>query len=146
MCSNLQPCNSNFRNVSWFSILILNDFCFLKYGHSFKIYFFILLISEYSLCCSSVAQSCATVGLHGLQHTRLPCPLLSLGVCSNSCPLSQWCHPAVSSSGAPFSSCPQSFSRIFSSTTEHAIYSCNNSYLCFDSIFDLHMNMTASDL
>ena len=33
----------------------------------------------------------------GLQHTRLPCPLLSPGVCSNSCPLSQWCHPTISS-------------------------------------------------
>ena len=41
---------------------------------------------------------------HGLQHTRLPCPSLSPGVCSNSCPLSPWCHPTVS-----FSSCPQSF-------------------------------------
>ena len=46
---------------------------------------------------------------HGLQHTRLPCPSLSPGVCSNSCPLSQWCNPTISSSIAPFSSCPQSF-------------------------------------
>ena len=43
---------------------------------------------------------------HGLQHARFPCPSLSLGVCSNSCPLSWWCHPTVSSSDAPFSSCP----------------------------------------
>ena len=35
---------------------------------------------------------------HGRQHARLPCPLLSPGVCSNSCPLSQWCHPTISSS------------------------------------------------
>ena len=34
---------------------------------------------------------------HGLQHTRLPCPSLSPEVCSNSCPLSQWCHPIISS-------------------------------------------------
>ena len=46
--------------------------------------------------------------LHGLQHTRLPCPSLSPRVCSNSCPLSQRCRPTISSSGAPFSSCPQS--------------------------------------
>ena len=45
---------------------------------------------------------------HGLQHTRLPCPSLSPGACSNSCPLSRWCHPAISSSVIPFS-CPQSF-------------------------------------
>ena len=46
---------------------------------------------------------------HGLQHTRLPCPPLSPGVCSNSPPLSRWCHPTISSSATPFSSCPQSF-------------------------------------
>ena len=44
---------------------------------------------------------------HGL-HTRLPCPLLSPGACSNSCPLNQWCHPTISSSVTPFSSCLQS--------------------------------------
>ena len=45
---------------------------------------------------------------HGLQHTRLPCPSPSPWVHSKSCPLSQWCHPAISSS-VPFSSCLQSF-------------------------------------
>ena len=46
---------------------------------------------------------------HGLQHARLPCPSLSPGTCSNSCPLSRWCHPTISSSVVPFSSCFQSF-------------------------------------
>ena len=53
---------------------------------------------------------------HDLQHARLHCLSLSPRVCSNSCPLSQWCHPTISSSVAPFSSsvipfssCPQSF-------------------------------------
>ena len=46
---------------------------------------------------------------HGLQHARLPCPSLSPGVCSNSCPLSQWCYLSISSSAAPFSFCLQSF-------------------------------------
>ena len=46
---------------------------------------------------------------HGLQHTRLPCPSPSLRVCSNSCPLSQFCHPIISSSVIPFSSCLLSF-------------------------------------
>ena len=41
---------------------------------------------------------------HGLQHARLPCPSLSPRVCSDSCPLSQWCHPTISSSVVPFSS------------------------------------------
>ena len=45
---------------------------------------------------------------YGLQHPRLPCPSLSLRVCSNSCPLCHWCYPTISSSVAPFSSCPQS--------------------------------------
>ena len=45
---------------------------------------------------------------HGLQHARLPCPSPSLGACSNSCSLSQWCHPTISSSVTLFSSCSQS--------------------------------------
>ena len=42
---------------------------------------------------------------HGLQTARLPCPPVSPGACSNSCPLSQWCHPTISSSLIPFFSC-----------------------------------------
>ena len=45
---------------------------------------------------------------HESQHARPPCPLPTPGVYSNSCPLSQWCHPVMSSSVVPFSSCPQS--------------------------------------
>ena len=44
---------------------------------------------------------------HESQHARLPCPSPTSGVYSNSCPSSQWCHPAISSSVVPFSSCPQ---------------------------------------
>ena len=46
---------------------------------------------------------------HGLQHARSPCPSPTPGVYSNSCPLSRWCHPTVSSSVVPFSSYLQSF-------------------------------------
>ena len=46
---------------------------------------------------------------HGLQHPSLPCPSAAPRVCSNSCPLSQWCHPTIPSSVVPFSSCLQSF-------------------------------------
>ena len=46
---------------------------------------------------------------HGLQHTRPPCPSPSPEVCPSSCPLHWWCHPAISSSDAVFSFCPQSF-------------------------------------
>ena len=46
---------------------------------------------------------------HEQQHANLPCPSVSPWVCSTSRPLSWWCHPAISSSVIPFSSCPQSF-------------------------------------
>ena len=46
---------------------------------------------------------------HGLQHTKLPCPSSTPRPYSNSCPSSQWCHPIISSSVVPFSSCLQSF-------------------------------------
>ena len=48
---------------------------------------------------------------HGLQHARLPCPSLSSGVCSDSCPLSQWCHPTISSVTSPISSLALSLSQ-----------------------------------
>ena len=46
---------------------------------------------------------------HVLQHARLPCPSLSCRVCSNSCPLSQWCYTTISICITPFSACPQIF-------------------------------------
>ena len=57
---------------------------------------------------SSVAQLCPTLRPRESQHTRPPCPSPPPGVYSNSCPLSRWCHPAISSSVVPFSSCSQS--------------------------------------
>ena len=48
------------------------------------------------------------LGPPGPQHARPPCPSPTLGVYPNSCPLSWWCHPTISSSVIPFSSCPQS--------------------------------------
>ena len=70
--------------------------------------------SNQSNCCGSITKSCPTLCStmniqHSMQHSRLPYSSLSPGVCSNSCPLSQWCHPTISSSVIPFSSCPQSF-------------------------------------
>ena len=61
-------------------------------------------------------KSCLTLWPNGLQHARLPYTWLSPGVCSNSCPLSRWCHPTISSSLVSFSSCLQSFpDSVFSS-------------------------------
>ena len=58
--------------------------------------------------CCSVTKSSPTL-CDFKEQDRLPCPLLSPGVCSISCPFSWWCHPTISSSVAPFSFCPQSF-------------------------------------
>ena len=95
-------------------------------------------ISVWQCCCCSVAQSCPTfLQPHELQHTRLPCPLSSLGVCSNSCPLARWCHPTILSSLVPFSSrlqsCPASgsfpMSQFFTSGGQRARASASASVL-----------------
>ena len=61
---------------------------------------------------SSVQFSCSVISdslrPHESQHARPPCPSQTPGVYPNPCPSSQWCHPAISSSVVPFSSCPQS--------------------------------------
>ena len=66
-----------------------------------------------SLCaicwCCSVSVVSDSLRPHGLQHARSPHPLPSLRACSNSCPLSRWCHSTVLSSDIPFPSCLQSF-------------------------------------
>ena len=74
-----------------------------------------IIITSYLIECiqfsqfSSVTQSCLTLQPYGLQHVRIPCISPTPGVYSNSCPLSRWCHPTISSSVVPFSSCLQSF-------------------------------------
>ena len=62
------------------------------------------------VCCCLVDKPCQTVlQPREPQHARPPCPSPTPGVYSNSCPSSWWCHPAISSSVVPFSSCPLSF-------------------------------------
>ena len=67
----------------------------------------------YAKTFSSVQFSCWVMSNslrpHEPQHARPPCPSPTPRVYPNSCPMSQWCHPAISSSIIPFSSCPQSF-------------------------------------
>ena len=84
------------------------------------------------ICCA-VAKSCLTLSdpMNCMQHTKPPCPSPTPRVYSNSCPLSRWCHPTMSSSVAPFSSCPQSFPP--SGGLKHmcvCIYICICSCLC----------------
>ena len=73
----------------------------------------IMAICIYLLVFSSVQFSRSVMSdslwPHGLQHAKFPCPSPTPGVYSNSCPLSRWCHPTISSSVVPFSFCLQSF-------------------------------------
>ena len=79
---------------------------------SIRLYFWTLNSTPWIYQFSSVQSSHSVVSdslrPHELQHTRPPCPSPSLGVHSDSWPSSPWCHPAISSSVVPFSSCPQS--------------------------------------
>ena len=78
---------------------------------------------------------------HGLQHTRLPCPSLSPRICSNSCPLSWWGYLMISSSAAPFSSCPQSFPASGSFPMSWLLASCGESIGASASATVLPMNI-----
>ena len=87
------------------------SFCvYVISGHGVP-YPFSLLIPSYLYAAVQFSHSVAFDSLrpHELQNTRLPCPSPTPGACSNSCPLSQWCHPTSSSSVIPFSSYLQSF-------------------------------------
>ena len=70
------------------------------------VYIKALFLIRIKFSCSVMSDSLRP---NGLQHARLPCPSPNPGVCSNSCPSSWWCHPTISSSVIPFSSCLQSF-------------------------------------
>ena len=74
------------------------------------IIFVVTITNTETMCSVQFSRSVVSNSLrpHESQHARPPCPSPTPGVYSNSCPSSQWCHPAISSSVAPFSSCPQS--------------------------------------
>ena len=70
---------------------------------------YILAVCIFSGCMFSCSVMSDCLRPHELQHAGLPCPSPSPRACSNSCPLSCWCHPTISSSVVPFSSCLQLF-------------------------------------
>ena len=75
------------------------------------IHFFVHILIHSVISVSHFNHSVASnsLQLHGLQNGRPPCPLATVGVYSNLCPLSRWCHPTISSSVVSLSSCTQSF-------------------------------------
>ena len=81
----------------------LSSWCKTPFNQ-WQIYFSFSSFSQFS--CSVMSDS---LWPYGLQHARPPSPSPTPGVYSNSCSLSQWCHPTISSSVIPCSSCPQSF-------------------------------------
>ena len=84
----------------WILTSFYENRCFLG-SNSFRFQIYLLMFSH-----SVVSDSLPP---HRLQHARLPCPSSSPGACTNSCPLSWWCHPTIWFSVVPFSSCLQSF-------------------------------------
>ena len=101
-----------------FQLLVaaVNSWCSLTWGCITPI--LASVVTSFSLCLY-MAFSCSyhfsrsvvsnSLRLHGLQHARLPCSSPTLRACSNSRSSSWWCHPTISSSVVPFSSCLQSF-------------------------------------
>ena len=99
--------NSELKNSNLF---LANTTCCLShklYLH-LSIASFMCEIYKYSSVQFSHSVMSDSLWSHELQHTRPPCPSPTPRVQSNSCPLSRWCHPAISSSVIPFSSCLQS--------------------------------------
>ena len=95
-------------------------------------------------CFCSVTQSCTTLcDSHELKHTRVPCPSLSPRVWSNSCPLSRWCHPTISSSVVIAFSCLQSFPASGSFPMSHLFTSDGQSIGASASTSVLPMNIQA---
>ena len=81
----------------------------LKHAYSKKILFWLTQVLQFSSVWFSHSVMSNSLWPHGLQHARPPCPSPTPRVYPNSRPLSQWCHPTISSSVVPFSSCLQSF-------------------------------------
>ena len=68
----------------------------------------LIIVNKFSSVHFSHSVMSNSLSSHVLQHTRFPCPSPTPRACSSSCPLNRWCHPTISSSVIPFSSCLQS--------------------------------------
>ena len=88
---------------------------------------------------SSVAQLCLTLRPHESQHARPPCPSPTPGVHPDPCPSSRWCHPAISSSVVPFSSCLQSFPASQSFSTRQFFTSGDQSFRASASVLPMNI-------
>jgi len=104
------PCNSPGQNTGVDSLSLLKGIFSTQGSNPCLLHCRWIL---YQLSHKFIQFSCSFVfdslWPRGLQHTRPPCPSPTPGVYPNPCPSSLWCHPAISSSVVPFSSCPQSF-------------------------------------
>ena len=94
------------KKMNWITLLNTSSVNFFSYSKMLNCSFSSVLSIQQTCLLSVVSDS---LWPHGLQYTRPPCPSPTPGVYSNSCPLSQWCHPTISSSVVPFSSHLQSF-------------------------------------
>ena len=135
MIKNVEQCFLCLLSIWMFSLENYSVFLFFNWVvcfvdiecmrclHTFDInpcwsyHIFLHSVSQFSQFSHSVVSD--SLQPHKLQHARPPCPSPTPGVHSNSCPLSRWCHPAISSSVVPFFSCPQSLpaSRVFSNVS-----------------------------
>ena len=127
------------QKLSGIATVIGYQYCFNK---TIKVIF-----SSVQFSCSVMSDSLQP---HELQHTRPPCPSLTPGVHPNPCPSSRWCHPTISSSVIPFSSCPQSFpasgsfqmTQLFASAGQSIGVSASTSVLPIQDIQDWSLGWT----
>jgi len=107
-CKKIKPANLKAMTNLWQSVLKSRDITLPTNVHIVKAMAFPAVMYECELLFNSSVLS-SSLQPHGLQHTRLHCSLPSPRACSNSCQLSRWCHPTISSSVIPFFSCFQSY-------------------------------------
>ena len=146
VCESLTPahtnhiciCKSTEKHTHMWFCTCSNTQASTKQPSCMPVYTHIYEFSSVQFGCSVMSSS---LWPHGPQHTRLSCPSPAPRSCSNSCSSSWFCHPPISSSVAPFSSCPQSFSASGSFQMSHFFTSCGQSIRASASASVLLMNI-----